>query len=314
MRLNNKGPKRKLKLELIEGKSYLTRRDILHYYRDSGWNISDFMVHFKIGHRIVRRSITKYLSVEDRSILRGKKTRTSQLKNNSNSVNWYKPRNVIELDTLKEAISSSKNQAELMEKLGITKYILTSNLQYHNLPLPSRSTPGSLSLHDLTDKDLVLIKSLAPLHKELSLILSDNPTDIANGTVSLADLVFELRLLSRKIRRYNRNILKSHKVKFPANLMEYCFKEALKELGISYKMQVKLGNRYFDFLLEDKLIVELDGQLHTKIIDREKDDLAKSNGYNIVRLPLKKLGLIRFKQTENFTLCIKKYVLPVLNQ
>jgi very-short-patch-repair endonuclease len=309
----NKSPKRKLKLELIEGKTYIQEKDILHYYVEKNWNIADFMVHFGLGHRIVRRSITMFIPKEKRSEIRGNKTRQSQLSKNSNSVNWYKPRNLIELEKLKSAIESSKNQSQLLKTLGITKYVLTSNLQYYNLHLPPRK-PYGLSLHDLTNSDLDLLKKLTPFHKGLDLLLSEDKKQVSEGIFELAKLAFEIKLLSRKVRRYHRNLLKDNSVKFPANLVEYCFMSSLDKLGINYEMQFRIGKRSFDFLIEGKLIVELDGHLHADKIDKEKDKLAISNGYTLIRLPLKELKLVRFKQKEDFILCIKKYVLPALNK
>lgn len=83
---------------------------------------------------------------------------------------------------------------------------------------------------------------------------------------------------------------------------------ALDQLHIPYTKSFHLGNRVFDFLLGDKVLVEIDGPYHrrlgfylpptatedeivTKLAgfiqrDREKDKTARSLGYLVYRIPV----------------------------
>ena len=135
---NTKSTKRKIKTEIVDGKTYIEKKAFIHYYVEKGFSIKDFNDHFNLGHRVVRQSLYKYFSKAERSKLHGKKISNKQKVNNSNSVNFFKPRNLIELDKLKEAIIQSKNQRQVIQRLGITKYVLTSNMQYYNLKFSTK--------------------------------------------------------------------------------------------------------------------------------------------------------------------------------
>lgn len=49
-----KGPSRKLELIVEDGKRYIKKHDLQHYFFDQKWKIKDFQYHFGLGHRIVR--------------------------------------------------------------------------------------------------------------------------------------------------------------------------------------------------------------------------------------------------------------------
>lgn len=82
--------------------------------------------------------------------------------------------------------------------------------------------------------------------------------------------------------------------------LEKKFKKILNDLNIEYEFQSKLGNFNYDFLLKNKLIVEIDGdfwhcnpnkwekpiyesQKHTIKHDKIKTKWAKDNGYKLLR-------------------------------
>lgn len=59
-----KGPSRKLELIVEDGKRYIKKHDLQHYFFDQKWKIKDFQYHFGLGHRIVRGSLYKWFSKE----------------------------------------------------------------------------------------------------------------------------------------------------------------------------------------------------------------------------------------------------------
>lgn len=59
-RVLTKSPKHKLKLIKEDGKSYIRKKDLDHYFFEQGMTREDFKFHFGIGHRIMTQSLYKY--------------------------------------------------------------------------------------------------------------------------------------------------------------------------------------------------------------------------------------------------------------
>ena len=89
----------------------------------------------------------------------------------------------------------------------------------------------------------------------------------------------------------------------------------LRSFGIEYKLQYyfKDLNIHVDFLLPSKVILELDGQFHTKNRDDTRDNKLKELGYSVIRINLEKENLSRFVKTKEIKSCLKKYLSKVLN-
>jgi len=77
--------------------------------------------------------------------------------------------------------------------------------------------------------------------------------------------------------------------------IEIIIKDLLEDLGIKYKEQHKIEKFYFDFYLPEKnTLIECDGEYwHSKEKaiknDKLKNELAKSNDYNLIRFSEKKI-------------------------
>lgn len=103
-----KGPSRKLELIVEDGKRYIKKHDLQHYFFDQKWKIKDFQYHFGLGHRIVRGSLYKWFSKEEIDKSHREKIAERQKgENNSNRVNWYRPSKVIPLELLEKTIQGS---------------------------------------------------------------------------------------------------------------------------------------------------------------------------------------------------------------
>lgn len=166
-RVLTKSPKHKLKLIKEDGKSYIRKKDLDHYFFEQGMTREDFKFHFGIGHRIMTQSLYKYYTKDQIKRSQGEKIARIQRENNSNRVNWYKPTNLVEVDKIKEAISTSSTHGEAMEKLGMSKYVFSHHLQYYNLIYGETKEKGKKSL-SLTTKEVDLLKSLMFYDKQIS--------------------------------------------------------------------------------------------------------------------------------------------------
>ena len=60
----------------------------------------------------------------------------------------------------------------------------------------------------------------------------------------------------------------------------------LNDHRINFKFQYSIGKYRADFLIEEDLIVELDGPLHSKSKDEIRDRYLKKMGYKILRIPI----------------------------
>jgi len=65
---------------------------------------------------------------------------------------------------------------------------------------------------------------------------------------------------------------------------EWIFYLYLKESGLKFEYQYKIGPYRADFLLYGYVILEIDGPLHEKEKDQKRDRYLKKMGYQIIRI------------------------------
>lgn len=288
-----KGPSRKLELIVEDGKRYIKKHDLQHYFFDQKWKIKDFQYHFGLGHRIVRGSLYKWFSKEEIDKSHREKIAERQKgENNSNRINWYRPSKVIPLEFLEKTIQGSLTKREVKEKLNLTSYELSSIQQYYNFRLPNKNR---------------LIDDFCSNHLTKKDFLSGDPKRIMEVVRKLHYLQYDLRIIIRKLKKYYRE----EDYNLPTNIVEYRF---YKEL---IKMRYKVIPQFFfkdlnihvDFLLDDSIILELDGKMHVRELDLERDKALNSLGYQVIRIDLEKENLSRFMKNSDIRKCLKKYLL-----
>lgn len=310
---STRGPRRKLKLIIEDGKRYIKKEDLLHYFFQENWNIEDFNYHFGIGHRIVRGSLYKWFTREEIEESHRKKIANKQRgSNNSNRVNWYKPRKLIPLLDLEEAIKKSTCKRDLKERLQLTTWELSSIQQFYNFKLPNKSSLLNTKLqYSLSKEDVKLLCKVITGMQLEDLFFSNTPQAI----YKIDCLVWELKKINRSLRRAFRKPIVAQGIKFSTNLIEYKFHKALEKMGIEHEIQYYIPehNIHLDFLIQGHYNLELDGNLHEKEADMDRDYVLKSLGYRVIRLDLKTLGITRFSKEKEVRKCIKKLVLPKLN-
>lgn len=312
-RVLTKSPKHKLKLIKEDGKSYIRKKDLDHYFFEQGMTREDFKFHFGIGHRIMTQSLYKYYTKDQIKRSQGEKIAKIQRENNSNRVNWYKPANLVEVDKIKEAISTSLTHEEAMEKLGMSKYVFSHHLQYYNLAY-NETKEKSKKFLSLTTEEVELLKSLMFYNKQIGLLFSRNSSDIIKGIDCINDFKYTLFNLVRKLKRINRKHIKRFNIRYSANNIEYQFYKYFKHLKLDVEAQFPLGPYKYDFFFPKfNLLLELDGSLHEINRDLIKDELAANQGYKVIRIKLSKSLLNKaydeqtiFKKIKS---CINQYQL-----
>lgn len=304
-----KGPSRKLELIVEDGKRYIKKYDLQHYFFDQKWKIKDFQYHFGLGHRIVRGSLYKWFSKEEIDKSHREKIAERQKgENNSNRINWYRPSKVIPLELLEKTIQGSLTKREVKEKLNLTSYELSSIQQYYNFRLPNKNRLiDDFCSNHLTKKEIFLLSKFLCIQKLEKDFLSGDSKRIREVVRKLHYLQYDLRIIIRKLKKYYRE----EDYNLPTNIVEYRF---YKEL---IKMRYKVIPQFFfkdlnihvDFLLDDSIILELDGKMHVRELDLERDKVFNSLGYQVIRIDLEKENLSRFMKNSDIRKCLKKYLL-----
>lgn len=270
-----KGPSRKLELIVEDGKRYIKKHDLQHYFFDQKWKIKDFQYHFGLGHRIVRGSLYKWFSKEEIDKSHREKIAERQKgENNSNRINWYRPSKVIPLELLEKTIQGSLTKREVKEKLNLTSYELSSINK-------NRLIDDFCSNH-LTKKEIFLLSKFLCIQELEKDFLSGDPKRIMEVVRKLHHLLIEYRF-------YKELIKMRYKV-----IPQFFFKDL---------------NIHVDFLLDDSIILELDGKMHVRELDLERDKALNSLGYQVIRIDLEKENLSRFMKNSDIRKCLKKYLL-----
>lgn len=75
--------------------------------------------------------------------------------------------------------------------------------------------------------------------------------------------------------------------------VEYIFSNLLSESKIKFKEQYKIGSYEADFLINDYLVVEIDGPHHENQVeyDEKRDKYMRGKGYKVLRVPVWVLSL-----------------------
>ena len=196
----------------------------------------------------------------------------------------------------------------MKEKLNITSYELSSIQQYYNFRLPNKNRLiDDFCSNYLTKKEIFLLSKFLCIQELEKDFLSGDPKRIMEVVRKLHYLQYDLRIIIRKLKKYYRE----EDYNLPTNIVEYRF---YKEL---IKMRYKVIPQFFfkdlnihvDFLLDDSIILELDGKMHVRELDLERDKALNSLGYQVIRIDLEKENLSRFMKNSDIRKCLKKYLL-----
>ena len=301
-----KGPRRKLVLEVIDGKRFIKKSDLQHYFFEENWRIPDFRYHFGLGHRIVRGSLYKYFTKEEIKDSHKKKLSLSQLGDkNSNKCNWYRPRKLIPLTQLEEAIKVSHNKKEVKESLNLTSWDLSFLQQYYNFRLPKKNFIDKFAGKHLTSSEVTVLSKLLESFDLGEDIFSGRILREAEAIKALVVISYELRFIIKKLKKGYRKT----KLKMPTNMTEYAFYKELVKIypNVIPQYYIRSLDIRVDFLLDEHNILELDGNMHELFKDKERDLKLKELGYTVHRLDLEKLNLKHYKNNNSKVIrqCLK---------
>lgn len=76
------------------------------------------------------------------------------------------------------------------------------------------------------------------------------------------------------------------RLKSKTSKAEFIFHELLEINNIKFEYQYPIGPYFADFMVNDSLVLEIDGPHHDKGHDDTKDKYLKKMGYKVMRVPL----------------------------
>lgn len=294
----------------VGGKEVLTKDFMDEYFIKRGYTQKDFTAVFGKGHRLWRNSRQHWYSKELLKELWSKKIAKSQEKNNSNKANYFKPRTILDLDQINEALGSSSTIKEAIQKLGVSKYVFQSNLQYYNISYNPKSVNRGIGIWEsLSDRDKQTFKLIAAIQPELGKALTRGlmeNTDLAKEVYKLVSLSYDIKNLANKLRTRQQKRLKNFN--YPKNLSEYTVALALDSFNINYVCQYNIEGRAFDFYLPNsKYIIEVDGPHHTPEMDKADEVIINKAGLKMNRIKLEDFPRGN-KRNHHITEAIKEIV------
>jgi very-short-patch-repair endonuclease len=116
--------------------------------------------------------------------------------------------------------------------------------------------------------------------------LKNNPELIELKLQELNEWFYEIKDFIKTTKKYIRQSVNRNggkPLKLVANLSEYKVRRILIELGYEVENQFYIKPYWYDFRVGNYLI-EYDGQNHTDVRDKAKNQLAKKHGYTIIRI------------------------------
>lgn len=116
--------------------------------------------------------------------------------------------------------------------------------------------------------------------------LKDNPEQIMDQLEEMSDLFYEVKIFIKDTKKYIRQACIRKGVpykKMVANSAEYKIKRILISLGYTPDIQFYLDKHWYDFRI-GKTLIKYDGIFHSVKKDSIKNQIAKSNGFNLIRI------------------------------
>lgn len=215
-------------------------------------------------------------------------------------------------------ITLGYSRKKFTEILGLNHRIFTrsSNYYYNNLEIEKLRTKKLIHWHN-RENHTGWLDSLEALEKfqpgfreEMKAAYTLNPLGAFKRLVEINNLMYEVKLGLKKCRKHLRSRLKRKGLlnqvpKFIANGLEYKFTKILREMGLGFKPQYKIGTKIFDFKIKGKkVLIECDGRYHTPESNKLKDKIAHKKGYILLRFTEREIKVEPLKIKE----CLKPYL------
>jgi len=229
---------------------------------------------------------------------------------------------ILGLDDFKRLCSDYQITLDLFkDKLGLTRSLWDSTLKYHNInrddilawrnnvllhnKLHLNSNRGFSKIIKKSEllqnpKDTVISKyleSLSIIEPNIKDIwyskMNKDPQSLSQDLVNIGRYIIELSQVSKKLHnRVRKQCIKKgveHNRRI-SSVLENTVANILDELGLIYQTQLFISPYHYDFVI-GKVILEIDGGGHNDRFDKDKEVIAKSHGFNIVRVKVDRKGI-----------------------
>jgi hypothetical protein len=278
----------------------LSKEFIKSVYIDREISRSTLKKHYpEITDKIFHNSYNFWFTDEERKEIGSFKKSIAQKRSNSNSVNTGKPRCLLPMETLKECLDNCYSLERMSRVFHVAPQTVKYNLEYYGM------------VEDLVNKgmdydrliacqflDKVMGTTILEDYKNyLNYLSEDSCNKLLNTFITVDSELNSVRhtmlsLRKNVLERARRNKVNLSKYKLPSSKLNGTVSNILDELNIEHENEFEIEGRYFDFIIvvEGKqYLLEIDSvnfhsteqQLANDIL---KNDIAKRNKYNLVRL------------------------------
>ena len=131
--------------------------------------------------------------------------------------------------------------------------------------------------------------------------LKEDPVSLSNDLANISKELIEskqiLKKLVGRVRKEAKKLGLEH-TRLISSTLEHSVSKILDDIGVKYKSQLYLKPYHYDFIISGKVILEVDGNMHDKRFDKEKEELAKEKGYILIRLIIDRKGIKKYNYEE----------------
>lgn len=205
------------------------------------------------------------------------------------------PSQVLDPVDLQTRLNQGLSLAAIGRMYGCSEFLVQQNMLFHGIQRAKRRTlPLLVREHNI--HLLERLEAVSPGIMEAAAKSRENPEVFFDSAyaalLDLLPLLWFLQGLGKSYGRAWRRPAQSP-VCWSLNQYEARMAIALRDAGIPYARQVALapgkGQQLVDFLLDGRLVLEIDGEYHKLPVqreaDRKKEELVRARGWGILRVP-----------------------------
>lgn len=279
-------------------RTYLTKEFIERTYIQLGMSFDQIQDYYKLSYKIFYQSYRRWYTVQERKKIGGGKIAVNQRNRNSNRFNAGKPRCLLNKEVLLEYIEK-KYAIEKMACLEkVAPQTIKKNLEYYKITntivkygidyervITAKAIDEILGTSIMKGIEMASTNIQAP---EVEQMLED----LTVAQLRLNQLILTIKKTRGAVmdRFARRGIKPSRSYKLPTSQTNKLAYDILEELEYEVECEYQIENRFYDFrIVNTNILIEIDAEGYHGTEEQIKNDeyknnLAKENGYRVLRV------------------------------
>lgn len=197
----------------------------------------------------------------------------------------------------KEVLDNGQTVPRIAEAFGVSAWLVRANMRYYGVK-KEKELPARMQALDMGQ--IARLDALVPGFTSAAKAYYEEPELFFNKLYEIHGELLELSALTKELARgyshfrTNNKVPRNH-ITWASNKHEMQLSRALLALGIAHVRQHVFPNRFIaDFLLNNALVVEVDGSFHehdanTKARDKKKNRFFQKAGLAVLRFSTKQV-------------------------